>query len=75
VVADACELKAIISLPRVFKNNNARMAIVYLVRSPRRRPSRKVLMAEVREHWKNADGEKQTTDIFGELEKIVDLLQ
>jgi type I restriction-modification system DNA methylase subunit len=69
---DICQLKAVISLPRVFKNNNARMAIVYLVRSPRPPRAQKVFLAEIREHWRDAGGEQQTTDVFGELEAIVD---
>lgn len=66
------QLKAVISLPRVFKSNNARMAIVYLVRSTKKRVAEKVLLANVEEHWTDAEGEKQTTDIFGELERVVD---
>jgi len=66
-----CELRVVISLPRVFKNNNARMAIVYLVRCVRKRAARKVLLAEILERWTNASGQEQTTDIFGELEQIV----
>ena len=70
-LADDCELRLIITLPRVFKDNNARMAIVYLARSPRPASNRKVVLAEVREKWKDSDGAEQTTDLFGELETIV----
>lgn len=66
-----CELRAVISLPRVFKNNHARMAIVYLVRRARKRVAGRVLLSEIVERWTDANGEEQTTDIFGELEKIV----
>ena len=66
-----CELRAVISLPRVFKGNHARMAIVYLVRRVHRAARRKVLMAEIRKHWTDADGRQQPTDIFGELEEVV----
>ena len=66
-----CELRAVISLPRVFKSNNARMAVVYLVRGVPTRARRKVLMAEVREHWTDAQGQQQATDVFGELEEVV----
>ncbi|MBM4044679.1 MAG: hypothetical protein FJ279_06155 [Planctomycetes bacterium] len=73
-LVEDCQLRAVISLPRVFRNNNARMAIVYLVRGARPRAGRKVLLAEIREHWTDADGREQTTDVFGELEGIVDRL-
>ena len=33
-LARDCELRLVITLPRAFKDNNARMAIVYLVRRP-----------------------------------------
>lgn len=66
-----CELRAVISLPRVFKNNNARMAVVYLVRGVPARARRKVLLAEVREHWTDAEGKQQATDVFGEMEEVV----
>ena len=65
-----CKLRAVISLPRVFKNNNARMAVVYLVRGIPARSRGKVLMAEVREHWTDAEGRQQATDVFGELEAV-----
>jgi hypothetical protein len=67
-----CELRAVISLPRVFRNNNARMAIIYLVRNPGRQAKRKVLLASVQSTWKDDAGTEQTTDLFGELETIVD---
>jgi len=37
-VARECDLRLVITLPRVFKDNNARMAIVYLTRTPRPAP-------------------------------------
>ena len=67
-----CELRAVISLPRVFKNNNARMAIIYLVRNPCWNSARKVLMASVGASWKDDNGVEHTTDLFGELESIID---
>jgi len=70
-LARAGELRLVISLPRAFKDNNARMAIVYLVRSPRTAPNRKTVLAEVREKWWDAEGAEKTTDLFGELETIV----
>jgi type I restriction-modification system DNA methylase subunit len=67
-----CELMAVISLPQVFRNNNARMAIIYLVRthSPNRR--RRVLMASIERTWTDESGTEQNVDVFGELETIVD---
>jgi hypothetical protein len=41
------DLRLVITLPRVFKGNNARMAIVYLMRTSRPAPLRKVVLAEV----------------------------
>jgi len=70
-VARECELRLVITLPRVFKDNNARMAIVYMVRTSHPELRRKVLLAEVREDWQDAEGVEQTTDLFGELESIV----
>lgn len=70
-VARECELRLVITLPRAFKDNNARMAIVYLVRSPCPAPIRKTVLAEVREKWWDAEGAEKMTDLFGELETIV----
>jgi hypothetical protein len=66
-----CEVRAVIILPRVFKDNNARMAIVYMMRTPTPDHRRKVLLAEVRENWRDAEGVEHKTDLFGELERIV----
>jgi N-6 DNA methylase len=66
-----CELRAVIALPQIFKNNNARMAILYLVRNPNWNAKRKVLLASVQSRWKDDDGTEHTTDLFGELESIV----
>ncbi len=71
-VAKECELCLVLTLPRVFKNNNARMAIVYLVRTSTPDANRRVLLAEVREKWRDSDGVKRTTDLCGELERIID---
>jgi type I restriction-modification system DNA methylase subunit len=70
-LARECELRLIITLPRAFKDNNARMAIVYLVRNPCPASNRKILLAEVREKWRDAGNTERTTDLFGELETIV----
>ena len=70
-LAKKCELRAVITLPRVFKGNNARMAIVFMVRQRRRNIKRRVLLAEIQETWTNESGQVQTTDLFGELEVIV----
>jgi len=71
-MARECELRLVLTLPRVFKNNNARMAIVYLVRTPTPDANRRILLAEVREKWRDTDGVERTTDLYGELESIVD---
>jgi hypothetical protein len=44
---------------------------VYMVRSPTPDPRRKVLLAEVREKWRDVNSVERTTDLFGELESIV----
>jgi N-6 DNA Methylase len=67
-----CELRAIISLPRVFKNNHAQMAVLYLARNTRWNAEHKVLMASVRPTWVDDKGEAQQTNLFAELEMIVD---
>jgi hypothetical protein len=67
-----CELRAVISLPRVFKNNNAQMAVIYLVRNAGWNPKQDVLMASVAPWWLDADGNEQLTDLFVALESIVD---
>jgi hypothetical protein len=70
-----CEVRAVISLPRVFKNNNAKMAILFLVRNPHWNRARQVLLANLLEKWTDEDGEEHTTDLFAELEAIVDRYQ
>jgi N-6 DNA Methylase len=70
-VALQCELRLVITLPRVFKDNNARMAIIYLVRTPRPASNHKVTLLEVQEKWRDSNDVEQTTDLFGELETLV----
>lgn len=67
-----CELRAVISLPRVFKNNNAQMAVVYLARNPRWSRDQRVLMASVSSDWKDENGDEHDTDIAAALESLVD---
>jgi hypothetical protein len=67
-----CEVRAIISLPRVFRNNNARMAILYLVRNTNWNAARKVLLARVLPQWTDETGESRPTELFAELEAVVD---
>jgi hypothetical protein len=70
-IARECDLRLVITLPRVFKDNNARMAIVYLKRTPRPAPNRKVVLVEVWEKWQEPGKDEQATDLFGELETVV----
>ncbi len=70
-LARNCELRLVITLPRAFKDNNARMAIVYLVRHPAPVPPRKTVLVEVREKWRDTENAERITDLFGELETIV----
>ena len=71
-VAKRCELGLVLTLPRVFKNNNARMAMVCLVRTTTPDANRKVLLAEVRVNWRDTDGVKRTANLWDELESIAD---
>ena len=73
-LAADCQLRAVISLPRVFKNNNARMAVVYMVRGHPAGRAEKAVLAEIREKWRDAQGVEKATDLFGELEAIIDQL-
>src|SRR5208337_5637707 len=61
-LARDCELRLVITLPRAFKDNNARMAIAYLVRHPAPAPSRKTILVDVREKWKDTESVERTTD-------------
>ena len=70
-LARECDLRLVISLPRVFKDNNARVAIVYAIRTARPAPNRKVRLVEVREKWQEPGEAEQPTDLFGELETVV----
>jgi len=70
-LARECDLRLVITLPRVFKDNNARMAIVYMIRTSRLASNRKVALAEVREKWQVPGQAEQQTNLFGELETIV----
>lgn len=70
-LARDCELRLVITLPRAFKDNNARMAIVYLVRHFVPLPPRKTVLVEVREKWRDTENAERTTDLFGELETVV----
>jgi hypothetical protein len=72
-----CEIHAVISLPRVFKNNSAEMAILYMMRNPRWNREHKVLVASVPSTTMQEDPESGTlvevsTNIYAELEGIVD---
>jgi hypothetical protein len=69
-----CRLRAVISLPRVFKNNNARMAVVHMVRRHTAGRAEEVVLAEIREKWIDAQSVEKATDLFGELESVVDQL-
>jgi len=66
-----CELRLVVTLPRAFKDNNARMAIVYLVRTMRPSSQRKAPLIELREKWLDSDGSEHTTNLFGELETTI----
>jgi hypothetical protein len=67
-----CELRAVISLPRVFKNNNARMAVLYLARNPEWNWCQRILLATIDMRWTDEDGDDHATDLFAALEALVD---
>jgi len=64
-----CELRAVISLPRVFKNNKAKMSLLYMIRTgewDRARgtvapwsPDRRVLLASIPEKMEEPDPESE----------------
>ena len=62
------ELRAVISLPRLFKSNNAQMAVVYLARNSDWNRDQRVLMASVTK-WKDEDGDEYDTDIAAALSR------
>jgi hypothetical protein len=74
-----CELRAVISLPRVFKNNNAKMSILYMAKNPHWHPLWQVMMASVLERVERPgeDGgiEWGPTNILAELEGIGELFE
>ena len=69
-LARECDLRLVITLPRVFKDNHARMAIVYLgaLRAP---PPIARWCWRRCEKWQEPGKDEQPTDLFGELETIV----
>jgi hypothetical protein len=86
-----CELRAIISLPRVFKNNKAKMSLLYMLRTgvwSRERATlapwtteRGVFLASIPEKVQESDPTVEgayrvvPANIYGELERLVDLYQ
>jgi hypothetical protein len=86
-----CEIRAIFSLPRVFKNNKAKMSVLYMVRTGAWDPARHVvapwaldrraLLASIPETTEEPDPEVEgvtretPTNIYAELERIVDVYQ
>ena len=48
------------------------MAIVYLVRNAHWNRKHKVLLASIQPTWRDEDGVEKPTDLFAELEAIVD---
>ncbi len=47
------------------------MAVGYLIQSARKRAADQVQLSTVVERWTDSSGGEQTTDTFGELERIV----
>jgi SAM-dependent methyltransferase len=65
-----CQVNAIISLPRIFKNNNAQMSIIYLTKTKRKDKKKKTLLASI--PLKVAkEGEEELVNINSELANIL----
>jgi type I restriction-modification system DNA methylase subunit len=70
-VADCCELNAIVSLPRIFKNNNARMSILFMTQTKKKDSKKEVLLASIPLKVKPEDGKEESVNINAEFEYIL----
>ncbi|MCJ7496901.1 MAG: N-6 DNA methylase, partial [candidate division Zixibacteria bacterium] len=66
-----CQVNAIISLPRIFKNNNAQMSIIYLKKIKKKDKKRKILLASIPLKVPKEDGE-EIVNINSELSTILE---
>jgi type I restriction-modification system DNA methylase subunit len=65
-----CQINAIVSLPRIFKNNNAQMSIIYLKKTKCKDKKQKTLLASI--PLKVAEeGEEELVNINSELANIL----
>jgi hypothetical protein len=71
-----CQIKLIVSLPRLFKGNNASMAVIYMVRSREPDREQEVLLASIPLEYEYTDEETGETiyervNIEAELDRIL----
>ncbi|MCI0595594.1 MAG: SAM-dependent methyltransferase, partial [candidate division Zixibacteria bacterium] len=71
-VARQCQLRAIVSLPRIFKNNSAKMSILFMHRTKRKNFDRKVLLASIPLKGVTENGKEETVNINAEFDYILD---
>jgi len=65
-----CQVNTVVSLPRIFKNNNAQMSIIYLKKTKKRDKKRKTLLASIPLKVPKEDGE-ESVNINSELANIL----
>jgi len=65
-----CQVNAIVSLPRIFKNNNAQMSIIYLEKTKVKDKKQKTLLASIPLKVPKEDGE-ELVNINSELSTIL----
>jgi type I restriction-modification system DNA methylase subunit len=65
-----CQVNAIISLPRIFKNNNAQMSIIYLKKTRKKDKKRNTLLASIPLKVPK-EGEEEAVNINSELANIL----
>ncbi len=71
-VGKRCQLEAIVSLPRIFKNNNAQMSILYMTTGKKIKPEKNVLLATIPLKGISEDGKEETVNITAEFDYILE---
>ena len=67
----SCRINAVISLPRIFKYNNASMTIIYMERTQKKKSKHKTLLASLPLKVRNELGEEELVNINSELSNIL----
>jgi len=65
-----CQVNAIVSLPRIFKNNNAQMSIIYLKKTKKKDKKRNTLLASIPLKVPK-EGQEEAVNINSELANIL----